>query len=869
MTVEQSFLSHREHGDVRALGAVFDAVAQELVLVAAHIAPTGVDAEDLVQATFVEAMEHAARWDATRPLVPWLIGILGNQVRRERRRLQRTPPSRPGSGEAPDPRDVVELQEVALRISEALRSLPRHYRQVLSLRLLHGLQPAQIAVALGSPVATCKTRLQRGMEMLRRALPAGIGATLATTLLAGKGLANCRQVVMAKAALHGAATTAVATSVVAGAVMKKTLAAVLVATLLTTIVTLWPPSTEVTPQVDDAATVVSSDPVAVVPSTPTALAPSLPVRTAIATEASQPAGGSPTPTIAGRVVDENEQALPGVLVALGRQSPGSEFASASMFLMYRGLNRGAAPRLPAERLTKSDADGRFTFAASLREQGSVLVAWDPQRGAAFLLLPEVNATESTNHEASDDRSGEFLLRLPDHATLFGRVVGEDAVPVPGAQVSVYPAKRGMELVVAYSDAEGYYRTVPLPPAAYRLRTSSRAHAHYQVTCELGSEDVRVDLSLPLLPVFSATLVDAQHAAWTGLRIENVCGIELSRLAVLATVESCSLRAEAARGGRNEERLDYDPQTGRVNGPIRNDQVAFLSLWHDQTRLAEVPLQNLKQEFVEVTLAALPMQTLRVLLTFDPHPAKPVRSEVRLDRPVGRLGGEFRTEVATTITGNEVSLSVPANELATSWWLSVEAEGYALLDQPLMWPAATPLLVHEVRLVLTTRTLHGVVVGSDGAVIEGAGVLVLAADGTFVGRSKNVRASTDRFGAFRIENLPERALRVLVDTNDDEMAAIDVPLDAAMPLRLVATEAPLLRVAGTDGQGVQLRVLDRDGRTLVDDRLRGQLRHGNPLQLRVAGVAHRIEAYLACSPLPFARGDYSGDGDTCQLVPVAK
>ena len=867
MTVEQSFLSYREHSDVRALGAVFDAVAQELVLIAAHIAPTGLDPEDLVQATFVEAMEHAARWDATRPLVPWLIGILGNQVRRERRRLQRTPPSRPGNGEAPDPRDIVELQETALRISEALRSLPRHYRQVLSLRLLHGLQPAQIAVALGSPVATCKTRLQRGMEMLRRALPAGIGATLATTLLAGKGLANCRQIVMAKAALHGAATTAVATSVVAGAVMKKTLAAVIAVAVLTTIVTLWPPGAQGPPQADNAANPATSNEVAVAPDK--VLAQPLPVRTPVETEVLQPVGSSRKPVIAGSVVNENGQSVPDVLVALGRQSRGSEFADASMFLMYRSLNRSAAPRLPAERLTKSDADGRFTFAATLREQGSVLVAWDPQRGAAFLLLPEVNATESTNHEASDDRSGEFLLRLPDHATLFGRVVGEDAVPVPGAQVSVYPAKRGMELVVAYSDAEGFYRTVPLPPAAYRLRTSSRAHAHYQVTCELGSEDVRVDLSLSLLPVFSATLVDAQHAAWTGLRIENVCGIELSRLAVLATVESCSLRAEAARGGRNEERLDYDPQTGRVKGPIRNDQVAFLSLWHDQTRLAEVPLQNLKQEFVEVTLAALPMQTLRVLLTFDIHPAKPVRSKVRLDRPVGRLGGEFRTEVATTITGNEVSLSVPANELATSWWLSVEAEGYALMDEPLTWPAATPLLVREVRLVRTTRTLHGVVVDAHGETIEGAGVLVLAADGTFVGRLKNVLTSTDRFGAFRIEGLPERALRVLVESDDGEMAVADVPIDAAMPLRLVATAAQLLAVTGTDGQGALLRVLDREGRTLVDDRLRGAIRYGKSLQLRVVAGAHRIEAYLPCSPLPFARGDYSGDGDTCQLVPIAK
>ncbi len=40
MTIEESFLRYRNHGDVKALGDVFDAVAEELALVAAHLMPT-------------------------------------------------------------------------------------------------------------------------------------------------------------------------------------------------------------------------------------------------------------------------------------------------------------------------------------------------------------------------------------------------------------------------------------------------------------------------------------------------------------------------------------------------------------------------------------------------------------------------------------------------------------------------------------------------------------------------------------------------------------------------------------------------------------------------------------------------------------
>src|SRR5690606_9446446 len=110
-----------------------------------HLAPNGIDAEDMVQATFVAAMQNAQRFDQEKPLTPWLIGILVNQVRRERKRMQRSPPAGSGNSDAPDPLNVAQLQEVAEQVGEALRNLPLPYRQTLTLRLLHGLQPKQIA----------------------------------------------------------------------------------------------------------------------------------------------------------------------------------------------------------------------------------------------------------------------------------------------------------------------------------------------------------------------------------------------------------------------------------------------------------------------------------------------------------------------------------------------------------------------------------------------------------------------------------------------------------------------------------------------------------------------------------------------------
>jgi DNA-directed RNA polymerase specialized sigma24 family protein len=78
-------LRWRDDRDVAALGRVFDRCAPELLIVAAHVAGRAA-AEDLVKATFLAALTETARWDASRPLVPWLVGILANLALRERDR---------------------------------------------------------------------------------------------------------------------------------------------------------------------------------------------------------------------------------------------------------------------------------------------------------------------------------------------------------------------------------------------------------------------------------------------------------------------------------------------------------------------------------------------------------------------------------------------------------------------------------------------------------------------------------------------------------------------------------------------------------------------------------------------------------------
>ncbi len=195
--IETEFLRWREAGEPDALAAVFDRLAPELLLVAAHFADARHDAEDLVQETFLAAIDHSADWDRDRPLRPWLVGILANRARRLRQERARQPdPERMVFAESEDPADRLLANEIAERVTRAIAGLPPLYREALTLNTVHGLTPTQIAQAAGISPNTVKTRLHRARQLLESALPKVLASGLALLALPASGLAAVRDAVL-------------------------------------------------------------------------------------------------------------------------------------------------------------------------------------------------------------------------------------------------------------------------------------------------------------------------------------------------------------------------------------------------------------------------------------------------------------------------------------------------------------------------------------------------------------------------------------------------------------------------------------------------------------------------------------------------
>ncbi|HEX6810855.1 MAG TPA: sigma-70 family RNA polymerase sigma factor [Planctomycetota bacterium] len=167
-----AFVAFCKTGAPDRLGVVFDRLAPELLLVAARLLPPGGDAGDLVQQTFVTALQQRRRFDTGKRIAPWLVGILLQHVRRERRRLRRRIDTRRLRGpSAQDPVAEATTQERAEAVHRAVAALPQPYRQVLQLHLVHGLPAHAVAASLERPFRTVQSQLRRGLHQLRRALP--------------------------------------------------------------------------------------------------------------------------------------------------------------------------------------------------------------------------------------------------------------------------------------------------------------------------------------------------------------------------------------------------------------------------------------------------------------------------------------------------------------------------------------------------------------------------------------------------------------------------------------------------------------------------------------------------------------------------
>lgn len=155
---------------MQAFHQLVDAHASYLFGVARAMLGRSVDAEDVVQETFLAAIKGLRRFEGRSQLRTWLVTILTRQVAMWRRKqawrreagkegwpLELAGADQGGEREADAKMDVMSMLE---------RLAPEH-REVLILREYEGMSYEQMAEALGVPMGTVESRLYRARQELK------------------------------------------------------------------------------------------------------------------------------------------------------------------------------------------------------------------------------------------------------------------------------------------------------------------------------------------------------------------------------------------------------------------------------------------------------------------------------------------------------------------------------------------------------------------------------------------------------------------------------------------------------------------------------------------------------------------------------
>lgn len=161
---DEELIARARAGDSEALGALLIARQDQIYRTAYLYTHNQADALDVVQETAVQAIQSVRRLRQPEYFTTWLMRIVMNvALKQQRGRARVVPLADPEQGST----GFAEQSGKRLDLADQLALLPPRYRQPLILFYYNDLSIAAIAQALRIPQGTVKSRLHRGIVLLR------------------------------------------------------------------------------------------------------------------------------------------------------------------------------------------------------------------------------------------------------------------------------------------------------------------------------------------------------------------------------------------------------------------------------------------------------------------------------------------------------------------------------------------------------------------------------------------------------------------------------------------------------------------------------------------------------------------------------
>lgn len=178
---DEELIARFQEGDVYAFEQIVHRYKDPLINFVYHFLGDRIDAEDVVQETFLRVFKKKKLYQSIAKFSTWIYTIAGNLAKTElRRRRRRRILSLTRMGhedkdyEVPDvyssPERMVDSHMKENEIRKEIEALPVKFREVVVLRDIQEFSYEEISKILRIPLGTVKSRVNRGRLRLQKRL---------------------------------------------------------------------------------------------------------------------------------------------------------------------------------------------------------------------------------------------------------------------------------------------------------------------------------------------------------------------------------------------------------------------------------------------------------------------------------------------------------------------------------------------------------------------------------------------------------------------------------------------------------------------------------------------------------------------------
>jgi len=171
-TSDEHLIQQFAQGDLQAFDTLYNRYISTVYKRVRYVVPES-DVEDVTQEVFIAALHSISTFRGEAQFSTWLRTLTNHKVAefyRKRSRKKETMQVDLAHAERRGDRSNASTFEDRIALRNALRMLPKQYREIILLRFAEGMQFNEIAETLNQNIEATKSLFRRAMSALRKKL---------------------------------------------------------------------------------------------------------------------------------------------------------------------------------------------------------------------------------------------------------------------------------------------------------------------------------------------------------------------------------------------------------------------------------------------------------------------------------------------------------------------------------------------------------------------------------------------------------------------------------------------------------------------------------------------------------------------------